>query len=268
MGHLDNSVSSTVVITTECSIDPMYLGESEILIASSLAQVVVATELTLGVTNEWLESSIDCISLVETSVELDIDTIDRYTRRITADLQYWYDHFVVQHKGLNKHQINFPARDKIYEQSFIELLFNDEYDKTSYRYMYREILDRQSWPDAIKSRMMLNPDTAHYYIADGDNPEEYNINLYNIQSHDIIMMDRLLVYRLEPENSTLVGIEYDDLDTSLAKMIYIYLELKLTGDYSKYDNSAIFTTRVNSLETCYETYLTQNIFEHVSNKGT
>ena len=268
MGHLDNSISSTIVIGTTCTIEPMYLGESEILRASSLIQVIVATNLTLGSTNNYVESSIECISLVGTDTELNIDTIDRYVRRITADLQYWYDHFVVNHKGLNKHQFQFPARNKIYEQSFIELLFNDQYDKTSYRYMYREILDKQSWPDSIRTRMMLNPDTAHYYIADGDDPEEYNINLYDIQSHDIVMMDRLLVYRLEPQNSTLVGIDYDILDTALAKMIYIYLELKLTGVYSKYDNSAIFTTRVNSLETCYETYLTQNIFEHVSNKGT
>jgi hypothetical protein len=268
MGHLDNSVSSSVVISTECTIDPMYFGEDEILSAKSFTKVNVAIELTLGVSNEYLESSIECSTVIGTATELESETIDRLNRRITADLQYWYDHFVVNNKSLNLHQIGFPSRDHVYEQSFIELLFNDEYDKTSYRYMYREILDKSSWPDAIRQRMMLDPETAHYYIADGDNPKEYNINLYNIQSHDIVMMDRLLVYRLEPENATLVGVDYDILDTSLAKMIYIYLELKLTGTYSKYDNSAIFTTRVNSLETCYETYLTQTVFEHVSNKGT
>lgn len=268
MGHLDNSLSSSIVLGTVCTIDPMYLGEDEILNARSVIQIVVATELTLGVINEYVDSSIECISVVGTKTELDIDTIDRYVRRITADLQYWYDHFVVNHKTLNKHQIQFPSANNEYTGSFVELLFNDNFENNHYRYLYREIYDKSSWPDAIRTRMMLNPDTAHYYIADGDDPEVYTINVYDIQSHDIVMMDRLLVYRLEPQNATLVGIEYDNLDTALAKMIYIYLELKLTGDYSKYDNEAIFTTRVNSLETCYETYLTQSIFEHVSKKGT
>jgi hypothetical protein len=268
MGHLDNSLSSTVVIRTVSTIDPMYLGEDEILSANSYVRVVVATELSMGIVNEVLEASINLSTISKIETELDINTQDLLRRKITADLQYWYDYFVVNHKSLNKHQITFPSAGNIYEGSFIELLFNDNYDKTTYRYMYREVLDKTSWPAAIKQRMMLDPDTAHYYIADGDDPNEYNINVYNIQSHDIIMMDRLLVYRLEPENATLIGIDYDILDTSLAKMIYIYLELKINGDYSKYDNEAIFTRKLKSLETCYETYLTQNIFEHVSNKGT
>jgi len=267
MGHADNSISSTVVISTECTIDPLYLGEDEILEGTSVARVEVATEITLGLYNETLSSSIT-ITHITLQAELDSATIDTFNRKITADLQYWYDHFVVNHKSLNKHQVTFPASDHMYSGSFIELLFNDEYEENQYRYLYREELDRISWPDAIRTRLMLDPDTARYYVADGDDPDVYNINLYNIQSHDIVLLDRLLVYRLEPENATLAGINYDRLDSTLAKMIYIYLELKLTGDYSKYDNSALFTSPLNVLETCYETYLTQTVFEHVSAKGT
>ena len=268
---INKKISSSINVNSVCNVDTLIFGIEEVLSSTSRLKCKTTASLTMGYAPEVLRSIVQIVSTVATSknkAKLNIDTVDIYNRRIAADLQCYYNHFSVNNRTLNLHQMPFPSVDKEFEKSVIELLFNGDYDKDSYRYMYRQVEDSYMWPESVRTRLMLDPETAKYYVADGDDPEIYNKNIYNIQSHDIIMLDRLLVYRLEPNNATLVGINYENLESTLSKMIYIYLELKLTGSYSKYNNDAIFANHVSVLETCYETYLTQNVFEHVSSKGT
>jgi len=115
---------------------------------------------------------------------------------------------------------------------------------------------------------MLNPSAAEYWVCDSDSTAVCNFNLYGLQSDDIVLMDRLLVYRLEPQNATLVGITYDDLSTNLSRMIYIYLETMVNDDYSRYDHTALYSGRVDLLEISFEAYLVKNIFKKISHNGT
>lgn len=197
---------------------------------------------------------------------LKINVLGRYSHRVTSDLQYWFDYFLTTTE-LNKHQIPIPAASSTAYKSFFELMFNDSYSDDSYRYLYREVDDKQSWPKSIRDRMLLSPASAKYYIADNDSTSICDINLYGIEADDITMLDRLLTYRLTPGSATLSGITYGNLTTNLSKMIYTYLDLKLDENYSTYDHEMLMSSAADILEACFEVYLIENIYAYVSDQS-
>lgn len=268
IGHVEE-LSSTIIITTESDSAIPIFGVGEILSATALAQISIAARITMGEPEGF--SAFISITTDSKASWMDIDVLGIYSRRISADLQYWFDQFLISTE-MNKYEIPGAAIetsiDVASEKTFHELLFNDDYSHTSYRYLYREIEDRLSWPSSVKSRMLLQPMQARYFVADDDDPEVCSVNLYNLQVDDIIMLDRLLIYRIDTGNATLAGLDYDSLTTNLAKMIYIYLDMKLNDDYSKYDSVALMSAGADLLETLYETYLSENIFKYISQNGS
>jgi hypothetical protein len=114
---------------------------------------------------------------------------------------------------------------------------------------------------------MVYPSSSKYFVCDSDSTAVCNINLYGLSTDDIILLDRLLVYRLEPHNATLVGIDYNALATTLSKMIYLYLDLKVNDNYALYDHQALMSAQGNILEQCYEAYLIENVFKYISASG-
>lgn len=230
-----------------------------------ISNVSSAVELTIGMIESLTSSSL-IISTSQASI-LDIDIV-LGRRNSTYDLQYWFSQYVTN-SSLNKNQIPFLSKDHVYFEhtSFIELLFNDDYSETNYRYLYREETNKLAWPSVVRDRLMICPSSAKYFVCDSDNINICNVNLYSLLADDIITLDRLLVYRLEPENATLVGLDYDSLNTNLSKMIYMYLDLKIYGDYSRFDHQSLMSGAADLLEQCYEAYLIENVFNTVSSKG-
>ena len=189
--------------------------------------------------------------------------------KLAGDLQYWYDKFI---KGsvLNKYQIPNPAsipEDYIPDNSFIRLLFDDNWESlfTTYRYMYRD-KPRTCWPSVARTRLLIYPISGKYYACDFDSTSICNINLFNLEADDLTMLDALLEYRLDSTSSIFISVDYSNLNTNLSKLIYIYLDAKINNNTTLYDNTTLISSPTNILENCYESYVVETLFNVTSQK--
>ena len=195
--------------------------------------------------------------------------------KLIPELQYQYSNFI-KNSSVNRYAIDFPSSiPEIYlqNQTFIELLFNEEYSYDLYYHLYKENTNRYSWPDIVKKRTLIYPTSAQYYECtyDGTN------NLFNLEADDLTLLNTLLAYRIDSTSVTIITdatstIFIDDiLYTSynilsgLAQLIFLYLDLKIYGNYSNYNNETLISN--NLLEYCYETFVLDKIFDIVSIKG-
>jgi hypothetical protein len=171
---------------------------------------------------------------------------------LVPDLQHWYREFVlgsVINKGripppTDINPINFP------EQSFTNVLFNDDYALDYYEYTYSLVTDFFCVPPQASRRLQIYPGMWQYVNLDvtGD-------NIFELNNDDLIMLDSLLAYRmwdataLTVIDSTSTNVIIDStsgyaiisssvgaLSTCLSKMIYLYLDLQVNGNYEGYNN--------------------------------
>ena len=95
------------------------------------------------------------------------------------------------------------------------------------------------------------------------------------------MLDGLLAYRQDETGVTLIDttgvtqitgsqieVNYDALSTCLSKLIYHYLNLKINGSYSAFDNQTLISCPQDVLASCYEAYVIEEVFQHISLQGT
>lgn len=200
--------------------------------------------------------------------------------KLSPDLQYWVNQMLVN-SSLNKYEIPIPpTMDVTYIpiNSVVELLFNESYPYPAYRYLYREITNQYGWPPPVKERIMVYSNSAKYYKCDGD-PADCTENLFDLQADDITMLNALLLYRdstgvtfVDSTSTTIIGTrieaDYSSLSTNLSKMIFLYLDLKINGSYSRYDNSTLLSSSSSAIEMCFEAFLIDEIFKAISSRGT
>ena len=204
----------------------------------------------------------------------------------TYDLQYYFSIFI-KSSILNKYSMpsTILPSGLGYEKSFIQLLFDNEYSESSYRYLYRELTDSSEWPSNIRRRLMVKPSSAIYYVCDSDDTSICDINLYNLVSNDLLMLDNLLLYRQGNDSTSIIeNIIFENLESNLSKMIYIYLNFKINNNYLNYDlesyneeneivinenniSITLLSNNTNILEMCYELYLIEQLFEGISAQG-
>lgn len=200
---------------------------------------------------------------------------------VVPELQHFYHDFVVGSK-LNKDKIPVPVDiAPIYmgANSFIEMLFNENYTKTNYEYRYTKETDPFSIPRNVYNRIMVYPGSSQYLHLDTS-----GTNIFNLQPVDFTLLDALLFYRMDStsliiidstSSISLVGdsttpiriltCSFSTLPTELSKLIYLYLNLKIYGRYQDYNNLLIVST-CGMLETCYESFLIEKYFEFISNR--
>jgi len=201
---------------------------------------------------------------------------------LVPELQHWFYLFVIN-SAVNKYEVPAPADvdsdcvDYMTQDSFIELLFNENYDGTVYHYLYNADTGKTNWTYSVMTRLNLYPAAATYYrLSSSDSGQ----NVFNLQSADLTMLDALLSYRTDGTAVTIVNIDatssltfdstslilyahYDSLPTELSKLIYLYLDLKLYGGYSNYNNLNTVSTS-EPLETMYELLLIDEYFKFMS----
>jgi hypothetical protein len=198
--------------------------------------------------------------------------------KLVPELQYYFEDFI-RFSIINKNQIPAPVTvEDIYipSQSFIELLFNDDYSYTSYKYLYTESASRSTIPTEYLDRLMLYSSSGKY-LELGDTGE----NLFLLQSNDFTMLDALLSYRADSTSLTLIdttGIisfdstsnilyaDFDSFTTSLSKLIYLYLDLKIRDNTSNYNNTSLISNG-GLLSSCYEAYVLDEFFKIISIRG-
>jgi len=195
--------------------------------------------------------------------------------RIIPELQYWFNYFIV-HSAVNKYNVPKPASispDLFMtvgeDQSFIRLLFDDNWPSnlTSYRYLYREIESSGSWPSPVRERGQVYPGSTRYYICDSDNTSVCTVNVFNLKQDDIILLNKLLQYRIDSTSVVNIGVVYGDLKTNLSKLIYRFLDLKINKSYLDYLSSSPIADEDKVLECCYEVYVADKMFAYVSGQN-
>lgn len=188
---------------------------------------------------------------------------------VIPELEYWFYNFLLS-SYLNLNQVPYPATlyNDIYlgqKNSFIRLLFDDEWpeDLNDYNFLYRYYSNKSAWPSLIRDRLCIYR-SAKYYAID-DTQADDSENFFSLAQDDLLMLDKLLEFRTgELDTTASVQIEYEDLTTSLSKLIHIFLDLKLDGNYSNFDLTNIMSESNSLLETLYEIYLLEHIFRFIS----
>ena len=198
--------------------------------------------------------------------------------KLAPELQYFFEKFI-RFSVVNKNQIPAPVTVEdsyIPQQSFIELLFNDDYSYISYEYRYIESPSRSTIPLEYLDRIMLYSSSAKYMELD-----ETGENFFLLQANDFTMLDALLAYRIDSTALTIIDttgvisfdstsvILYADFDlftTSLSKLIYLYLDLKIRENTLNYNNTNLVSGG-DLLSSCYEAYILDEFFKVISARG-
>lgn len=194
--------------------------------------------------------------------------------QFVPELQYWYNKYIVN-SFVNKYEIPFPVSpDVVYvpQKSFISMLFNEEYQYDEYFYKYTVTEDKDQWPPQVLKRLAVYGDAGRYFILSED--QNVGLNIFQLNNDDLILLDALLSYRQNPSSVSFVdstslqfinGVLYgnfSEIDSPLAKLIYVYLDYKINGNYSNYNTQEVISTGL--LDSLYETYLIDVIFIGVS----
>lgn len=192
---------------------------------------------------------------------------------LIPELQYYFGSFL-RSSRLNKYQIKIPAtfsESIVTPASFIQLLFDDNWSSTytSYKYCYREETSKSAWPSTLRDRACLYSQSAKYYtLDDTNNLDSTSTNIFQLQSDDLTMLDKLLEYRLDSTVVILTDIDSTALTTNLSMLIYRYLDLQINNNYQAYNNTTLISSASIILEVSYETYLIEKMFLYITNKGT
>ncbi len=192
--------------------------------------------------------------------------------KVVPELLYYTNQYIMNSTA-NKYKIPFPptfnSSNLGENKSFIRLLFDESWPPTltSYRYLYRYESCMNSAPSEIQSRLRLYPEHSELYVCDSDSTAVCFLNIFNLQDDDLMMLDKLLQYRIDSTSVNIVSIDYNNLSTTLSKLIYVYLAFKILHDYSYFDTSDPISEEDLILENFYESYLTDIIFMYISNLG-
>lgn len=198
--------------------------------------------------------------------------------KVVPELQHWFYEFVIN-STVNKYVVPAPVDIGTYWMpvgSFVEMLFNVDYSETTYEYRYKGGVSNAGWPEVVRTRAMIYGAAADYLQLDptGD-------NVFVLQQDDFTLLDTLLAYRQDSTSVTIIDststtvfdstsnvltVNYDSLSTNLSKLIYLYLKLKIYGDYSRYNNLTVISGTTLILENMFELVLIDEYFNTVSNR--
>lgn len=200
---------------------------------------------------------------------------------LVPELQTQFRTFVLSSE-VNKDLVPPPtviADQYMPDNSFIEMLFNDDYSESTYSYTYEAETDYTSIPAAVTKRLQIYPGSWQYVNIDSSGS-----NIFTLTSQDLVMLDALLSYRNGMTDSTsflfidstattfvadttahtvILSASYTFLTSKLAKLVYLYLRLQVLHDYSLYDNTSLISDG-ELLESCYEAYLLDKYYDYIS----
>ena len=180
---------------------------------------------------------------------------------LVPELQFWFNKFLISAE-VNKEQIPIPSAPPetfmSTDKSFIRLLFDDNWPGYENYNIYFKELDRSFWPGPVATRLSISPGSS-YYVSDST-----GTNLFKLEDDDINLLDKLLTYRLDSTNADISDIEFSSLKTNLSKLIFLFLDLQINGNYENYNTEELISQ--NLLEYCYECYVLDKMFNFISSK--
>lgn len=201
--------------------------------------------------------------------------------QLIAELQSHFYTFVTN-STVNKYKVPFPPYiDEIFlrPKSFIHLLFQEDYNHDTYYYHFNlDTNHRGAWPRVIRDRIMVYSQSAQYLVCDTT-----GMNVFNIKQHDVVLLDALLKYRQDSTaviivdstnvhfveaipQSTLYA-NFNSLNTTLSKLIFLYLDLKINENFENYND--LNPISINTLlESMFEMYVIDEYFNYFTQRGT
>lgn len=198
---------------------------------------------------------------------------------LVPEFQYYFNQFVVN-SSVNRYSIPLPVQVDLTfltSGSVVELLCSEVFPYSTYTYLYENNDSKQCWPQLTRQRLMVYQ--AAKYLVPGTTGD----NIFNLQTHDFVMLDTLLQYRHDSTSVSIIDstslelvidatsgltilyASLDILNTPLSKLIYLYLQLKLYGYYQGYNNLNVIST-CTLLETCFELKLIDEYFDYISSR--
>ncbi len=204
---------------------------------------------------------------------------------LIPELQNWPNYFVVD-SIVNRYEVPFPTQLKTssqthHDNSFIRLLFDDNWDRTEYKYHYIELTDFREWPATARDRLMIYQGSKYYRLSE-DTTSSINIFFLD-EDLDLPMLDTLMAWRNDSTSVQIIDstsiinpelvydvsgltsiINYNTL-TSLGKLIYCLLDLEIYNNTEHLEERNLIATNV--LEYFFELYINDILFKFLTADG-
>jgi len=210
---------------------------------------------------------------------------------LVPEFQHYFHDFVLS-STINKNQVPIPVDVDprfLTDGSVVELLFQETFPYDTYTYLYENETALLCWPTLTRERLMIYP-SSEYLL-----PGTVGDNVFNLLADDLAMLDVLVYYRHDSTSvilidttsniivdaTTNISISIDtttgivivegnvnNLSTPLSKLIFLYLDLKINGNYSSYANMTTIVSDCSMLATAFELLLLDEYFEFVSANNT
>jgi len=203
--------------------------------------------------------------------------------KLIAEFQHFFNKAATK-LSLNKYNIPIPSDIPeiffIVNKSFIRLLFDNTWNHSEYLYLWLENPSRISWPSLIRQRLCIYPYSAKYYELTSDSTS--GENFFYLTSEDLNLLDALLSYRLDPENTLINENNVDEvlfdpntstlhatfsiISSKLSKLIFLFLKIKISNSYEDYNDETTISNNNSPLEMAYEIYVIDEIFKYLISK--
>jgi hypothetical protein len=88
--------------------------------------------------------------------------------KVIPELQHWFNEFVIN-STVNKYAVPAPVDIGTYWMpvgSFIEMLFNVDYNEIAYEYRFKGGVSNAGWPEVVRTRAMIYGGAADYLQLD------------------------------------------------------------------------------------------------------
>jgi len=184
--------------------------------------------------------------------------------RYIPELDFYFRSYWSSRGEITINNIDIPIIDLENQElptgSFLQLLFSQTFDSTSYTYLFVET-EISELSKSLKERLKVSGSTIEAYISTDSTEEE---NIFSLETDDFTLLSKLLNYRLGKIPS-LSGIVYNDLNTTLSKLIYTYLDLVLNQNYSVLNDNSVISTEGNTLEALFELYVVNESYKVMKN---
>lgn len=179
--------------------------------------------------------------------------------RYIPELSYWFNKYWTDNSDIKIQHVNTDITSENMGEggSFIELLFNETFSNSYYGYTFKRINISQLSPKYI-DRISVKDPTMEIYISDSTS----DLNIFSLTENDLYEMDELFKYRhgIPPTFEK----TYEELDTNLSKLIFIYLEVKIRMEKGHIDNISDISTN-NILEDMFKLYVINELHKFIKN---
>jgi len=203
--------------------------------------------------------------------------------KIIPELNYWiYQRYF--EGPINEHPFEFPVEVSegrwSVNNSVLNLLFNDTFKENAYQILYKEIAFQSLNDYMLTTRLSAYRSTIQIYecsrgailpfpppVTPCSLPNENGENIFDFTEEETRLLNVLFDYRTTGTDSSaeLDIIVFDDLESGLSKLIYIYLQLMIYDNFEIYNNDITYANPDRLIELIFEKYVVDSYFRVCKN---